>query len=90
MEKDLFVLNCALSYDDRMEIVEKIRRLGTHRVYCSACESSVDISFLRKTEFEGLHQAMCIPCFLQNHGNTSQDDIDRVVKIGESQGWYTD
>ena len=88
MEKDLFVLNFALSYSDRMEIVEEIRKLGTHKVYCSLCGSPVDISFLRKTEREPLAQAMCIPCFLQNHTGTNQEDIDRVVKIGESQGWY--
>jgi hypothetical protein len=32
--------------------------------------------------------AMCVPCFLLNHSDVEQDIIDRVVKVGERQGWY--
>jgi len=90
MNKDLFQSDFALSYADRSEIVENLKKLGGGTIYCSACGSGVDIVFMRRKHNEPLKHAMCLPCFLQNHTDTDQDDIDRIVKIGESRGWYSD
>jgi len=88
MEKDLFQAAFVLPYADKMEIVEKLKSLGLGYCVCSACSSEVDLSFLRRKPEEPLTHAMCLPCFLQNHTTTSQEDIDRMVEMGESQKWY--
>jgi hypothetical protein len=90
MEKNLMQADFVLSYEDRIEIVENLRKLGGGEVCCSACASDVDISFLRRKPEQILEHAMCLPCFLKNNTTTSQEDIDRMVEIGQSQGWYID
>ncbi len=90
MEKNLFQAEFVLSYDDRMKIMEELKKLGSEVPCCSACASDVDIVFLRRKPEQPLEHAMCLPCFLQNHTDTSQEDIDRMVEIGQSQGWYID
>jgi len=86
--KSLFQLDYTLSYADRGTLEEMMGKRQVNKVFCSACSSAVKISFLRKLESEHLAYALCLPCFLQNHTNTSQEDIDRVVKIAEEKGWY--
>ena len=87
---DLFQQSNVLSVEDRFEIISKLRSMERMYPYCSACSSSVDIAFMRKLTGEDLNQAMCLPCFLNNHTDFSQELIDRIVKIGEIKGWYYD
>lgn len=87
-EKDLFQLDFTLSYDDRCKIIEEREKSGAKNVYCSACESPVEISFLRRNAGQYLKQAICLPCFLRDYTNVDQEDIDRLVLIAEKQGWY--
>ena len=88
--RDLFQMANVLSVEDRFEIIGKLRELNRMYPYCSACSSSVDIAFMRKLPGEDLNQAMCLPCYLNNHTDTDQALIDRIVKIGEIKGWYYD
>ena len=88
--RDLFQMANVLSVEDRFEIIGKLRELNRMYPYCSACSSSVDIAFMRKLPGEDLNQAMCLPCYLNNHTDTEQSLIDRIVKIGEIKGWYYD
>ncbi len=90
MLKDLFMMEFALSLDDRMAIIAKLAELGRKYPYCSACASSVDIGFMRKTPKEDINQAMCLPCFMQNHTDADQELIDKISKVGELKGWYYD
>lgn len=90
MLKDLFQMEFALNLEDRMEIIAKLGELGRMHPYCSACESSVDIGFMRKPHDAPLNHAMCIPCFLRNHTNEPQELIDKIVEIAEHKGWYHD
>lgn len=84
-DKDLFQTQFALHYHHRITINEK---LGNEAPHCSACESKVDVSWLRKRDEEPLEHAMCLPCFLHNHTNESQTMIDRMVQVGEKNGMY--
>lgn len=81
-----------LSYDDRIEIIEGLKKegKGNNHVYCSACSSAVEISFLRRAKGEHLKHAVCLPCFLNNHTDADQEDIDMIVKIARKKGWYMD
>ena len=88
MEKDLFQLQCRLSFEDRMVIMETLKKLNIPHVHCSACESDVSLGFLRKRHDDPLEEAMCIPCFLHNYTDADQDDIDRMVELANEQGWY--
>jgi len=88
--KNLFQMDNVLSIEDRFEIIGKLRELNHKYPYCSACSSSVDIAFMRKLPGDNLNQAMCLPCFLQNHTDTGQELIDKIVVIGEHKGWYYD
>lgn len=90
MVQDAFQMTNVLSLEDRMEIISKLGELGRMHPYCSACSSSIDIGFMRKLPGEDLNQAMCLPCFLQNHTDYNQDLIDRIVQIGEIKEWYHD
>jgi len=90
MVKDLFQLDFVLPAELKMEIMENVHKLGMVAPYCSACSSSVDVVFMRKTPEEHVNQCMCLPCFLLNHTDTDQDDIDRMVELGQSQGYYKD
>ena len=90
MVQDAFQMTNVLSLEDRMEIIAKLGELERMHPYCSACSSSVDIGFMRKLPGENLNQAMCLPCFLQNHTDSNQELIDRIVQIGEIKKWYHD
>ena len=90
MVKDLFQLDFVISADLKMEIMENVHKLGIGHPYCSACSSGVDVVFMRKTPEESTNQCMCVPCFLRNHTDASDEDIDRMVALGESQGYYKD
>lgn len=79
--KDLLQLDYTLTYADREKIHDK-------DIFCSACESSVRLSFLRRKEDQPLEHATCLPCFLRNYTNVDQEDIDRLVQIAEKHGWY--
>ena len=87
---DLFQMANVLSVEDRFEIIGKLTSMERKYPYCSACSSSVDIAFMRKLPGEDLNQAMCLPCFLQNHTGASQEQIDKLVKVGDIRGWYYD
>jgi len=88
--RDLFQMANVLSVEDRFEIIGKLKDMDRMYPYCSACSSSTDIAFMRKLPDEDLNQAMCLPCFLQNHSDANQELIDRIVKIGNIKGWYYD
>ena len=90
MLKDLFQMEYSLALDDRMEIITKLGELERMHPYCSACSSSVDIGFMRKPHGADNNQAMCLPCFLQNHSDADQELIDKIVIIGQDKGWYHD
>ena len=90
MDKDLFQMRFNLNYKERRQIIAKLAELGMDYPHCSACESKVDITWLRKLDDQPLHHAMCVPCFLRNHTDLDQDIIDRMVEIGESHGFYKD
>ena len=85
---DLFQQTNVLSVEDRFEIIKKLASMDRMYPYCSACSSSVDIAFMRKLPGDALNQAMCLPCFLNNHTDTSQELIDKIVQVGEHKGWY--
>lgn len=85
---DLMATDYCLSGTDKDAVVEQLRQLDMPHVFCSACSTETDLSFMRKLHDEPLRAAMCVPCFLLNHSDTDQDTIDRVVKVGEKQGWY--
>lgn len=87
---DIFKMDFVLSLDDRMEIISHLRELNKAHPYCSLCSSSVDIGFMRKPHGADNKQAMCLPCFLQNHSDASQELIDKIVEIGNIKGWYHD
>jgi hypothetical protein len=86
--KDLFQIEFSLSYEHRVAINEELKKRNMQFPHCSACESAVDITWLRKTEEEMLRHAMCVPCFVRNHTDYDQRDIDLMVKLGEKNGWY--
>jgi hypothetical protein len=88
MDKDLFQMDSTLTYPDRVDIITKLESRHQSNVYCSACDQPVVIEFLRKRENDPVHMAMCLPCFLNNHTDASQEDIDRLVKVAEQRGWY--
>jgi hypothetical protein len=79
-----------LNYKQRVAIIEHLEKLNMSAPTCSACESKVDISWLRKLDDQPLHHAMCVPCFLHNHTDTDQDMIDKMVQVGEKAGFYKD
>jgi len=85
MDKDLFQMRYSLNYKERNVINEKLDNEPPH---CSACESKVDIAWLRKLVEEPLEHSMCLPCFLHNHTNVSQAMVDRMVRLGEENGMY--
>ena len=87
MAKDLFQMEFTLHYHERITINKKLDNEAPH---CSACESKVDITWLRKPEGEPLEHAMCLPCFLHNHTDATQAEVDRMVQFGEHHGWYKD
>ncbi len=90
MEDKLLQMEFVLSYDDRMEIIRRLKAkgLGNNNVFCSACSSAVEISFLRRAKGEQLENSTCLPCFLHNYTDVSQEEIDVLVKIAEEKGWY--
>jgi hypothetical protein len=90
MLKDLFQMANVLSLEDRMEIIAKLKKQEAMHPCCSACSSLVDIGFMRKLPGDNLNQAMCLPCFLQNHTLENQELIDKIVEIGTLKGWYHD
>jgi hypothetical protein len=86
---DCFKMGNALSLNDRVAIIARLRELEKSHAHCSACESPVDIGFMRKQHDETpVEEAMCLPCHLQNYTNYDQKVIDKIVKIGELKGWY--
>ena len=87
---DVFQMDYVLSLDDRMDIISHLKELDRIYPYCSLCSSGTDIAFLRKAHDAPLNKAMCLPCFLQNHTDTNQELIDKIVEIGQVKGWYYD
>jgi hypothetical protein len=85
---DLMAVNFCLSPDDKDAIAEHLRQVEMPHAVCSACSTETDLSFMRKLHDVPLLHAMCVPCFLRNHSDIEQDLIDRVVRVGEKQGWY--
>ena len=92
VDDKLLQMEFALSYDDRMTIMEELgkRGLGNNSVFCSACSAAVEISFLRRAKGEHVAYSVCLPCFLHNHTDVSQEEIDDLVKVANEQGWYLD
>ena len=90
MLKDLFQMDFALSLNDRMEIIAGLKDRNMFHPHCSLCGSGTDIGFMRKPEDAPVEEAVCLPCFLQNHTDSSQDLIDKIVQVGEMRGWYHD
>lgn len=90
MEFDLFQRNNVLSMEERMIIIANLGDMDRLHPYCSACSSEVDISFMRKFPEQHVNESMCLPCFLHNHTNHEQSDIDRIVQIANEKGWYYD
>jgi hypothetical protein len=85
---DLMAVDYCLSGNDKDAINEHLRQVEMQNAVCSACSTETDLSFMRKLHDEPLRAAMCVPCFLRNHSNVEQNMIDKVVKVGERQGWY--
>lgn len=90
MLKDLFQMEFVLNLDERMVIINRLKELDRVHPYCSLCSSGTDIGFMRKPHGAPVEEATCLPCFLQNHTNTEQELIDKIVDIGELKGWYYD
>ena len=87
---DLFQLDFCLDFDDRLRIQKRVKAMNQLPV-CATCGSKIsNLGFLRKTFDESLDSAKCLPCFLHNHTNVDQDQIDRITKIAEAHGWYKD
>lgn len=87
---NLFQMDFVLSLDDRMGLISSLKETGNKYPQCSLCGSGVDIAFMRKKTDAPLHEAMCLPCFLQNHTSADQKLIDKVVAVGETKGFYYD
>lgn len=85
---DYMAVDYCLSGDDKDAIYEHLRQVKMQHAVCSACSTETDLSFMRKLNDEPIRHAMCVPCFLRNHSDVEQDIIDKVVKVGERQGWY--
>ena len=85
---DLMAVDFCLSGEDKDAINEHLRQVEMRHAVCSACSSETDLSFMRKLHDSPILHAMCVPCFLRNYSDTKQDIIDRVVLVGERQGWY--
>lgn len=90
MDKDLFQMRFCLSRKDRFQIATHLHKHQLDYPCCSACESKVAISWLRKMDDQPLQHAMCLPCFLRNHTDLDQNMIDRMVELGEKHGFYKD
>jgi len=87
---DYMAIDFCLSGNDKDAINEHLRQVMMPNAVCLACSTETDLSFMRKLPDEPILHVMCVPCFLRNHSDTDQDVIDRVVKVGEKQGWYFD
>lgn len=86
---DCFKMDNALSLNDRVNIMVRLSEINQPYPCCSACESPVDIGFMRKPHDEApVEEAMCLPCHLQNYTDYDQEVIDKIVKIGELKDWY--
>jgi hypothetical protein len=90
MDKDLFQMRFCLTREDRTKIIAELQKCQLDHPCCSACDSKVEISWLRKLDDQPLHHAMCVPCFLRNNTDLDQDMIDRMVELGEKHGFYKD
>ena len=90
MDRDFFQMHYALSWVDRIEVNKRLAELNLQFPCCSACDSQVDIAWLRKTADQPLHHSKCLPCFLNNHTDAAQEVIDRIVKLGQDTGAYKD
>jgi len=90
MDRDYFQMRYALHYHHRIEINRKLKELNLSSACCSACDSPVDLAWLRKLDDQPLEHSKCLPCFLLNHTDTDQDTIDRIVKLGQDTGAYKD
>jgi uncharacterized protein YlaI len=85
---DFMAIDYCLSGTDKDAINEHLRQVEMPHAVCDACSTQTDLSFMRKLHDEPLRAAMCVPCFLRIHSDVEQDIIDRVVVVGERQGWY--
>jgi len=88
MNKDLLQGGFALTADEKITVIGKLDILHGEHPHCSACYSKVDVSFLRKHHDTPTEQAMCLACFLANFTDETRGDINRIVEIANSQGWY--
>ncbi len=88
MDKDLLQGKFVLTPKEKITVMGELNILHNEHPYCSACGSAVDITFLRKHHDSPIHAAMCLPCFLNNYTDEAREDIDRMVEIADSQGWY--
>jgi hypothetical protein len=88
MAKNLFQGGFVLNADEKITVMGKLSTLGSDHPCCSACGADVDVSFLRKHHDTPIDKAVCLPCFLHNFTEETQEDIDRMVEIADSQGWY--
>jgi len=87
---DIMMPEFALTPETKNEILDELQKRGLSHAFCSACSTSTDLSFMRKKPEHGVNSAMCLPCFLHNHTDANPEDIDRMVEIGENNGWYFD
>ncbi len=88
MGKDLLQGEFVLSATEKITVMGELDVLHGEHPHCSACGSAVDVAFLRKHSDAPVEHAMCLPCFLNNYTDETQEDIDRMVEIADSQGWY--
>jgi len=85
---------------DKKYIAAVLLKRGMEHPVCSACESPVDVDFMRlepdeAAERAGKHfqhlnsWAMCLPCYIHNyHKDVDQGIIDRQVILAEKAGLY--
>jgi hypothetical protein len=89
-----------LTAADKKYIATQLVKRNMEHPCCSACDSPVDVNFMRlepleKAEAEGKHfqylnsWAMCLPCYVHNyHSEVDQAIIDRQAVLGEKAGYY--
>lgn len=85
---DYMVMEFALSPEVKDKIIAELKRRNLDHACCSACDSPTDLSFLRTPKGQHYSQSMCVPCFLNNYTDLEDVEIQKVVAIGEKNGWY--
>lgn len=85
---DALATGFVLSDFDRVNILAHLDQVCMPHAVCFKCCAETDISFLRKKERQAVTVAMCVPCFVKEYGNLSQEVIDKLIKIGHKNNWY--